>query len=191
MPTPAEVRFRVARAGDAAAVARLHADSWQRHYRHAYSDFFLDEEAPRLLLEQWTGRLAAPDPPTRTILAELGSGDGSEIVGFAHTVLHDDPAWGALLYNLHVTHGLKRQQLGTRLMALTAQAVLADDPSSGLYLWVLEQNTAARAFYQARGGACLDRQPAGAPEGDRSRLRGTPVNLRIAWPDPSVLLTAE
>jgi ribosomal protein S18 acetylase RimI-like enzyme len=198
MPAPAELNFRAARADDASSVARLQADSWQRHYRDAYTDFFLDEEVPGLFLERWAGRLAAPDPQARMILAERGGTGGtdgsagvSEIVGMAYTILHDDPDWGALLYNLHVSHGLKRQRVGSTLMALTAQAVLADDASSGLYLWVLEQNTAARAFYQARGGACVERELAGAPEGDRSRLRDTPANLRIAWPDPSVLLAAE
>ena len=72
------------------------------------------------LLASWTERLSAPDPRACTIVAEL---DG-EVVGLAHTRLGDDAAWGALLDNLHVSYGLKRMGVGTRLMALTAQAVL-------------------------------------------------------------------
>lgn len=34
--------FRPARATDSEAIAVLHADSWRRHYRGAYSDAFLD-----------------------------------------------------------------------------------------------------------------------------------------------------
>lgn len=37
-----DVRFRSACAIDAQAVARLHADSWRRYYRGAYSDAFLE-----------------------------------------------------------------------------------------------------------------------------------------------------
>ena len=78
--------------------------------------------------------------------------------------------------------------MGTRLLALTARAVLDADPTSSLYLWVLEQNTAARAFYEARDGSCVDRRQVGAPGGDATRLNGRPVGLRMAWRDPSRLL---
>lgn len=182
VPVPAELRFRGAEPADAKAVAGLHTDSWQRHYRGAFSDAFLDNEVAGYQRERWKGRLAAPDPRARTILAEL---DGV-VVGFAHTILGDDPTWGSLLDNLHVQYGLKRHGIGTRLMGLTARTVLAEAPSSGLYLWVLEQNTGARAFYTARGGECVERVPvpsAGHPD----RLTGEPFSLRIVWRDPSVL----
>ena len=120
MPSPDDLRFRPAEAGDAAAVAALHADSWRRHYRGAFADAFLDGDVAGFLRARWTGLLSAPDPQARTIVAELDGG----LVGLAHTRLGDDPAWGALLDNLHVSYGLKRMGVGTRLLALTAQAVL-------------------------------------------------------------------
>jgi GNAT superfamily N-acetyltransferase len=176
-------RFRPARPEDAPAVAGLHADSWQRHYRGAYSDNFLDEEAPTYLTRMWTERLAAPTH-TRTILAEH---DG-ELVGLAHTFLDNDPRWGALVDNLHVRHTLKRQGIGTQLLALTAEAVLQWSSLSGLYLWVLEQNSAAQAFYSVRGGESVERDDVPAPGGDPTRLNGKPACLRFAWRDPSSLL---
>jgi len=187
MPDPAAtagLTYRAARPGDAQAIAGLHADSWRRHYRGAFTDAFLDGEAAAFLGDMWAGRFAAPDPSNRTILAER---DG-KVVGLAHTVLGSDPTWGALLDNLHVSHELKRQGVGTRLLALTARAVLDAAPASGLYLWVLEQNAAARAFYEARGGNRVEHRPAGAPGGDVTKLNGRPVNLRMAWRDPSLLL---
>jgi GNAT superfamily N-acetyltransferase len=184
VPASAGLRFRAACPGDAHAIAGLHADSWQRHYRGAYSDAFLDNDAAGYLLPLWTGRLALPDPQARTILAER---DGA-VVGLAHTLLGQDATWGAFIDNLHVLHGLKRQGIGTRLLALTGQAVLDASPSSGLYLWVLEQNSDARAFYAARGGACAERCEVPPPGGDASRLNGQPMGLRYAWRDPSKLL---
>jgi ribosomal protein S18 acetylase RimI-like enzyme len=193
MLVPDELRFRAAEPADAPAVAALHTGSWQRHYRGAFSDDFLDGEVTGFLLERWTTRLAAPDPLARTILAELVRGGGADgdrtLAGMAHTVLDDDPAWGALLDNLHVVYGLKRSGVGTRLMSLTAQAVLADRPGSGLYLWVLEQNTSARAFYEARGGTCVESREMQPPAGDPTGLNGRPKCLRYAWPDPARLLT--
>ncbi len=181
MPASAELRFRAACPGDAHAIAGLHADSWQRHYRGAYSDAFLDNDVAGYLLPLWTERLAVPNPQACTILAER---DGA-VVGLAHTLLGADATWGAFIDNLHVAHGLKRYGIGTRLLALTGQAVLDWSPSSGLYLWVLEQNTDARAFYAARGGACVERDEVPPPGGEAARLNGKPMGLRYSWRDPS------
>jgi hypothetical protein len=113
VPASAELRFRAACPGDAQAIAALHAGSWRRHYRGAFSGVFLDHDAAGYLLPLWTERLAAPDPRARTILAER---DGT-VVGLAHTLLDEDSAWGAFPDNLHVAYGLKRQGIGTRLLA--------------------------------------------------------------------------
>ena len=180
----AGLSYRPARPGDAQAIVGLHTDSWRRHYRGAYSDAFLDDEAATFLGGMWAGRFAAPDPGSRTILAER---DG-RVVGLAHTILGRDPSWGALLENLHVSYELKRHGVGTRLLALSARAVLDAVPASGLYLWVLEQNVAARAFYESRGGNCVEHRQVGAPGGDAATLVGQPVCLRMTWPDPSQLL---
>jgi ribosomal protein S18 acetylase RimI-like enzyme len=179
-------RFRAAGPGDARAIAWLHADSWRHHYRGAYSDSFLDGDVAGYLAATWTERLSALDPRARTIVGERGG----EVVAFAHTRLGEDATWGALLDNLHVSYELKRLGIGTRLLALTAQAVLDSSPASGLYLWVLEQNVAAQAFYAARGGANVERSAVPPPGGDPSRLNGAPMGLRYAWPDPATLLSA-
>jgi ribosomal protein S18 acetylase RimI-like enzyme len=178
-----EPRFRLAGPADAEAVANLHADSWRRHYRGAYSDAFLDGDVVADRLAVWTDRLREPNPRRCTILAEDGS-----LVGFAHTVFHDDPTWGALLDNMHVGDGYKRRGIGSRLLALTAQAVTERPERTGLYLWVLEQNVDAQAFYQARGGRCVGRGLASPPGAIASRLTGSPAKLRYAWPEPTVLL---
>lgn len=184
MPDPADLRFRAARPDDAHVIAGLHADSWQRHYRGAYSDAFLNGDVTGYLLAVWTERLDTPHPRARTILAE----HHGQVVGLAHTLLGEDATWGALIDNLHVFHALKRQGIGTRLLALTARAVLDWSSSSGLYLWVLQQNAAARAFYAARGGNCVERDDVPPPGGDPARLNGQPKCLRYAWRDASELL---
>ena len=43
---------------DAAEIAALHAESWRRHYRGAYSDSFLDGDVGEDRLAEWTGRFA-------------------------------------------------------------------------------------------------------------------------------------
>ncbi len=131
----------------------------------------------------WTDRLREPDPRRCTILAEDG-----RLLGFANTFFDDDPRWGALLDNLHVVDGYKRLDIGSRLLALTAEAVIRRSQRTGLYLWVLEQNVDAQAFYEARRGRCVGRGLASPPGGITSRLTGSPAKLRYAWPEPVMLI---
>ena len=52
-----------------------------------------------------------------------------------------------------------------------------------MFLWVLEQNTAAQGFYRACGGVQTERRPVPPPGGDPGRLTGDPYCLRMVWPD--------
>jgi GNAT superfamily N-acetyltransferase len=174
------LRYRRAGVEDAIAIAALHADSWQRHYRGAYSDVFLDGDVRDDRETVWRQRLAARDGGSRTVVAENDAG----LVGFAHGIFDSDPTWGALLDNLHVRAGHKRKGVGTELLASIAEAAV--ERETLLYLWVLEQNADARAFYESRGATCVGRAPVEAPGGVASRLTGTPTKLRYAWSDPAV-----
>ncbi len=178
------MEYRSATSADATGIARLHARSWQEHYRGAYSDAFLDNDVLGDRMSLWTARLLTPRADTCTLVADSGEG----IVGFAHTILGEDTRWGALLENLHVSSPLHRSGVGRQLMSRTAGVVLEDAPTEGLHLWVLEQNRAGQAFYGALGGTCVERAPTLPPGGDPARLNGSPWRLRFAWPDPNVLL---
>jgi ribosomal protein S18 acetylase RimI-like enzyme len=181
-----DLEFREARAEDAARIAALHADSWRRHYRGAYSDAYLDGDVVADRLSVWTQRLEAFESEACTILAERSEDDA--LIGFAHTIFDQDPTWGALIDNLHVRHGQKRRGIGSDLMKLTAKSVVGRSEIGGLYLWVLEQNVTAQAFYEACGGMRVERGLVPPPGGVASRLNGSPSAFRYAWPDPAVLI---
>jgi GNAT superfamily N-acetyltransferase len=176
------VEFRMAAVQDAEQIALLHADSWRRHYRGAFSDSYLDGDVAADRREVWSERLATPDG-TVTILAEY---DG-RLVGFAHVMFDNDPQWGSLVDNLHVRHDQRRTGLGTQLLARSAMAVTERASSNAMYLWVLEQNSNAQAFYRARGATCVEMAPAPPPGGDPARLNGSPNSLRMVWSDASEL----
>ena len=84
------VQYRDAMRQDADSVAALHADSWQRHYRGAYLDSYLDGDAITERQQVWRSRLAEPRTGQFTVLAHRGD----EIVGFAHTILDEDSTMG-------------------------------------------------------------------------------------------------
>ena len=178
------MEYREATSTDAPGIAALHAASWQAHYRGAYSDEFLDGDVVADRIAVWTERMNSPGADTITLVADAGAG----VAGFAHTIIGEDPRWGALLENLHVDRSLHRHGVGRQLMSRTAAAVLQRAPSRGLHLWVLEQNTQGQAFYSALGGRCVERAPTLPPGGHPERLNGSPWRLRFAWTDPSVLI---
>lgn len=171
--------IRRATADDIVEVARLHVESWRQSYRGIYTDAFLDGDALAGRLAVWGERLGRSSPDHFTVVAEVDD----VVVGFAHIVLENNAMLGAVVQNIHVAPGLKRGGIGSRLLAEAARTVLDLRPLSGICVWVREDNPAARAFYEARGGAPAGRT-LGGPFADGSRA---PV-LRFAWPDPTTLL---
>ena len=174
-----ETRYREATERDADAIATLHADSWRRNYRGAYLDEYLDGDILTERVEVWSARLAPPRQKQSTVCAVAGD----NVVGFAHIVFDHDPIWGALLENLHVRSDQKRSGIGTRLLSEAARELIQRRPSEPLYLWVLDQNTAAQLFYGARGGTRVETTLRGPfPRGGRA------IGHRYSWRDPSRLI---
>ncbi len=183
MPFREDPLIRRAFAGDTLDIARLHADSWRRHYRGAFSAFYLDGDLDADRLTVWTERLLS-QATAITFVAE-----GSEaVVGFVHVQLDADPAWGALVDNLHVSYEWQGSGIGTRLLGAAALGVRDVRPAAGIYLWVLEQNIQAQGFYLSRGGRLQGREPVSPPGGDFRNLVGQPYAIRVAWPDLSALI---
>ena len=173
------VQYLHATEHDADSIAALHADSWRRHYRGAYLDSYLDGDVLTNRQVVWRTRLAQPTTSHFTVVARRGD----EVLGFAHTVVDEDPQWGSLLENLHVMSELKRTGLGTHLLSQAAQNLLRLRPDGSLHLWVLDQNTAAQAFYDARGGRRVETELRGPfPGGGRA------IGHRYHWSDPTRLL---
>jgi len=172
------VRLRLASADDAEQIAVLHADSWRRHYRGAYASSFLDGDVVADRRSVWSARLAEATN-SETVLAE----HGGQLVGFVHVVFDDNPEWGSLIDNLHVLHDRRRTGIGSHLLASAALTVSDRATCNAMYLWVLQQNTAAQQFYRSCGAACVETAMVSPPGGDPARLNGTPRKLRMAWLD--------
>jgi ribosomal protein S18 acetylase RimI-like enzyme len=183
--TSLSLRLRAAGPEDAEGVAALHAESWRRHYRGAFSDAFLDGDVLADRREVWSARLADPEG-TETVLAETGGA----LVGFVHVMFGHDERWGSLVDNLHVAYGRQRGGIGAMLLARAGETVAERAPGEAVHLWVLEQNDRARRFYKAMGGDQVERALAPPPGGDPARLNGAPAALRIAWPDARQLANA-
>lgn len=171
------MNIRQASAGDAEAIARLHAASWRTAYRGALSDAYLDGSIEAERAAVWRERLRQPTPDQFVAVAE----SGGAMTGFVCAYGGHDPRWGTFLDNLHVTPALKRQGIGAHLMAEAARWSARHYPGQGMYLWVLDSNDSAKRFYARMGGEDAGIDTWTPPDG--SAL----PKLRIAWRDAGVL----
>lgn len=158
------LHYRVASAKDAAAIALLHAQSWQRHYRGIWADAFLDGPVTANRREVWNKRLTQPAENQQIILAELNG----QLVGFVCMFAEADAQYGALLDNLHVSNALQGQGIGKALMLRAAAWLYDRDSAATFYLWVLERNEAARKFYDHLGGEQVELLEVANPDGSSS-----------------------
>jgi len=170
--------LRAADARDAEAIAALHTDSWRRTYRGMMSDAFLDGAALENRRQVWRERLGAADADRLVTVAD----DGARIAGFICVFARGDAGWGAYIDNLHVAHDWKGRGVGRALMRAAGEWVCATQPGAGIYLWVMEANAAARAFYDRLGARNVETIALADPGG------GSAPNCRYVWPDARVLL---
>ena len=172
------IRIRPATAADAAAIARLHAESWRLTYRGILPDAYLDGPIAEERLGLWTARLALPAAQRPFVLVA----ESAELAGFVCVLRNADAGWGLCLDNLHVLPRFRSKGLGRRLFAEAVRWAVATAPGKPLHLWVFEANRDAARFYERLGGeaveTCIKEAVAGMPA----------RSVRYAWRDLDALL---
>jgi GNAT superfamily N-acetyltransferase len=174
----AGMRLRVAGAADAEAVALLHTTSWRDAYSAVLDPAYLAGPVEEERRAYWTTELHAADEGRQVILAE----DHGAAAGFVCVRWPGDPPWGAWVNNLHVVRASRGKGAGKQLLKAAAAWVTGIDPQSGLHVWVLEANDAARAFYRHLGG-----EVAGRGASQIAAANGAPI-LRVWWRRAAQLL---
>ena len=148
-----ELNLRPASTDDAALIASIHATSWRETYRNLLPDAFLDNDVVTERAAHWQARLNAPGANRRLVVIAERAG---EAIGFACVERQVDSPWGVLLDNLHTLPGHQGIGVGKLLMRAAFDWARAHGEAQ-LYLYVLEGNAQAIAFYERQGW-----QPAGA-----------------------------
>ena len=172
------IQYREATLKDYDAISRLHAQSWQQHYRGILHDTYLDQEVEEDRRAVWHERLRHPLPTQHIVVAC----EGAAIGGFACTFAQHDPQWGALLDNLHVTSAWQGRGVGRALMQASARWVQQQEVREGLHLWVYEANAAARVFYKRMGGVRQEKKMVDNPGGGQALI------FRYTWTDLAALM---
>jgi ribosomal protein S18 acetylase RimI-like enzyme len=148
-----EVRVRLARLGDAPAIAAIHVRTWQDAYRELLPASLLADLDVADRTRMWEGMLASPRPRTATLVAE----DGGTVVGFCSVGADrlsgaDGPETDATgeVYAIYVRPDAQGMGVGAALMTAAFETLRGDAFTSAI-LWVLAGNAPAIAFYERMG----------------------------------------
>jgi GNAT superfamily N-acetyltransferase len=146
---PSMVDVREAGAGDAAAVARVHVESWKTAYRGLLPDevvsrFTYEEQATK-----WATLLGDPKPGEFTLVAVQ---EPEGIVGFASAGPERKglSEYEGELYSLYLLHCHRGQGIGTQLFG-SVVAMFRQARVGSMAVWVLADNP-HRRFYVKMGG---------------------------------------
>ncbi len=156
-PVAMNAMLRRATEQDAAAIAAVRVDSWRATYRGMIPDGYLDGMRLEDSTDLWTRVLSAhADNKTAVFVAETNG----VVVGFAAGMLLDEEKFGlnAELTAIYLQPAAQRAGLGRRLVAQVAD-IYREQGASGLLVWVLAGNQAARKFYERLGARLLIEQP--------------------------------
>lgn len=141
--------MRRAQLHDAAAIARVHVDTWRSTYRSIVPDERLDGMSYERAQKLWEERISGPDKRNAVFVAE---DDGGSVVGFADcgAAREDAGDYESELYAIYVNQSMQREGLGKRLVLSVVQYLKARGFDSML-IWVLAHNR-YRRFYESIGG---------------------------------------
>jgi GNAT superfamily N-acetyltransferase len=134
---------RPATPDDAEAIERIRVRGWQVGYRHLYPPEKLD--ALELDWTRWARRIERPPTGWATFVAEARG----RTVGFASIGPSRDEHGVGELYAIYVDPDQWSRGVGRALIA-RAESRLAEAFAQAT-LWVLEDNSRARRFYEAAG----------------------------------------
>jgi ribosomal protein S18 acetylase RimI-like enzyme len=139
---------------DAAAIARVHVDTWRTAYRGLLPDDYLAALDEAGYAERWKRTLT--DGTGRVYVAE----DGRHTVGFASggPERAGEDGFTGELYAIYVLQEAQGRGHGRRLVQAVAQG-LREMGLPNMIVWVLRDNHNARHFYERLGGVYVRSQP--------------------------------
>ena len=150
----AAITLRPARPGDAAAIAKVHVETWRAAYAGIVPDAYLVSMTESKQALQWNHMIRRAVAPEAVLAAESADVPGGRIVGFgscgrARGQAATGPGSGEI-FTLYVTPDWQGRGIG-RLLLEGLFARLHGSGLSEAVLWVLSDNP-TRFFYEGLGG---------------------------------------
>jgi ribosomal protein S18 acetylase RimI-like enzyme len=146
-----EVKIRKAVFSDAAAIARVHVDSWKSTYSGIIPDSYLASLSYDRREKWW--REVIGDDRSFVFVAEVDV--PKQIVGFANGGQErlKDPDYSGELWAIYLLEDYRGKGIGQRLV-LTLVKELVEQGHDSMLVWVLANNP-YRRFYEKLGGKYL------------------------------------
>ena len=177
----APVSLRPARPGDAAAIARVHVETWRAAYAGIVPDAYLVSMTESKQALMWNHTVRRAVAPEAVLAAESTDLPGGRIVGFGSCGGARGQPGNGEVFTLYVAPDWQGQGIGRLLL----EALLARLHGGGLnqaVVWVLGANP-ARFFYEALGGRRVAER--------NERFAGVDLaEAGYAWPDLGAWLAA-
>ncbi len=177
----ADISLRPARPGDAAAIAKVHVETWRAAYAGIAPDAYLVSMTESKQALQWNHSIRRAAAPEGVLAAESTDLPGGRIVGFGSCGPARGQPGSGEIFTLYVAPDWQGQGIGRLLL----EALLARLHGGGLnraVVWVLGDNP-ARFFYEALGGRRVAER--------KQRFAGVELEeAAYAWPDLGAWLAA-
>ena len=173
------ITIRRATKADAAAIARVHVETWQSAYAGLLPDMTLAQMSDVRQSAWWSRALADPKEARGIFVAD---DDDTGVVGFGSCGPVREPPDGlngteqrvGEVYTLYVESDFQNRGLGRRLLDALFRQLHADGCDTAV-LWMLADNP-TRFFYEGMGGEIVGNR--------REPFAGTDVDeVAYAWRD--------
>jgi GNAT superfamily N-acetyltransferase len=169
--------IRTAKIEDAAAIARVHVESWKTTYTGIVPDASLASLNQHDRMRSWQEQILAGN--VSILLAEDEAGIFGFVAGGAAREKLDE--YDAELYAIYLLRQRQRHGVGRTLCLALASALQAKGLTSML-VWVLEQNPAV-SFYEHLGAVLIARKVINIGGADLQELA-------FGWPSLDRLIAA-
>ena len=151
---------RPARAGDAAALARIQVASWRHSFVGIVPEALLAQltsaEAEGVWRDRWREAITSPPTSRHRVLAAVTGGPEREVAGFASAGPATDadrwPGTDGEVYELRISPERVGSGHGSRLVQAVADT-LTEDGFHTISTWVLEADGELRRFLELAGWA--------------------------------------
>ncbi len=150
------MKIRAAKIEDDADLAKVQIESYRTAYAHIFPKEYLDHFTHEEQTQDWRDLISANQ--TDVLLVAVIA---DEVIGYAlgHALPKEVEGFDSELMSLHVRHSYHRQNVGRGLVCEIAEELKRQGCAS-LMLWVLEENSLARGFYEHLGGVQFGKKEA-------------------------------
>lgn len=173
--------IREAKLKDAAAIAKVHVDSWHTTYQGIIPESYLAKLSYQKRKERWTNILSISTVEKADYWVYVAENNLKQIIAFADGGIerNGDAIYQGELYAIYILETYQRKGIGRKLFK-TIAGKLAQSGLKSMLVWVLENNPACQ-FYQALGGQKVKQK--------QVEFDGVKLNeIAYGWLDTTVLI---